>query len=220
MSLGNDNQQNNGKLYILKIKNKDKEGKPTPAFFEVSEKVDGKWQATSQTNRVGGNLTKIAFDKGEWNEQEYHIVKLTLNDPEKEENYLLDLRMNLLARSLYNSLLSLETFNDLSISLWQSKKEDKTYDAVSVKQLDERVNWKHSLDSLPKVEVFKVGGKKVVSTEKLDEFYLNDLANLAINVGNASKNGSGTPKVEKKKAVAKEKVEEAAPSDDSSDDIF
>lgn len=220
MSLGNDNQQNNGKLYILKIKNKDKEGKPTPAFFEVSEKFDGKWQATSQTHRVGGNLTKIAFDKGEWNEQEYHIVKLTLNDPEKEENYLLDLRMNLLARSLYNSLLSLESFNDLSISLWQSKKEDKTYDAVSVKQLEERVNWKYKLSDLPEIKTHKIAGKKIIDTEELDTFYLNDLANLAINVGNASKNGGGIPKVEKKKAVAKEKVEEVAPSDDSSDDIF
>lgn len=182
-------QQNNGKIYILKIKNKSKDAKSVPAFFEVTEKVEkGKWIVSSNPQyRVSGDLTRITFSKGKWDDQEYDVVKIFLTDFEQNETYLLDLRLTLLTRSLFNSLLSLESFENISMSLYQNKRGDDSYDAVCVRQGDKLVNWKYKLDELPEVKIHKISGKKIVDTEELDSFYLSGLQELASKIGKGKK---------------------------------
>lgn len=222
MALGNNNQ-NNGKLYILKIRTQDEQKQSIPPTFDVLEKGEENWSVTANETQVAGNLTKLDLEKRDNPKvpgEQYDVIKMYLNDEEKDETYLLDLRFNLLSRSLFNSLLSLEEFDNLKISLYESKKGEKTYPAISLRRGDEMVRWKHDLKSLPEVEEIKDKKGNVVKRvyDELNEFYVTELNAFAEKV-NAQKEG-GTPKVEKKKAVAKEKVEEAAPSDDSSDDIF
>ncbi|MFA5234044.1 MAG: hypothetical protein WC390_06540 [Sulfurimonas sp.] len=218
MALGNENQTN-GKLYILKLKAKDKAAKQVPSFFEVSEKVEGKWTATSEVKRVAGNLTRITIEKGEWEGSEYDIVKLILTDPEKDESYLLDLRMNLLARSLYNSLLSLTSFEDLSISLYQTKKDDKTYDAISLRQGDSLVKWKHDLQNQPRVETVKIGGKKIVDSSKLDVFYIEQLTELAGIVKSAPRSAK-KPTTASTDQISQEEIAQAPTQEISDEDVF
>lgn len=174
--LGND-QQNNNKFMILKIRTQDAEKHPISPYFSVNTKVDDKWAETNQVTKLAGTLNKVEISKAEWEGAEYDVVKLRFTDDQAGEDYLLDLRLNLLSRSIFNSLFSLETFGDISISLYQ-KRGEKAYPAVSVKQREERVDWKFKLDEQPKMEKVTVGKKVVVDATVLDEFYLANLEEL------------------------------------------
>lgn len=176
--LGNTNQSNN-KLLILKIRTQDAEKKKISPVFAVSQKnEDGKWAQTTEVKDVAGTLTKIETEKKEWEGQEYDVIKIFLQDDSVGETYLLDLRQNLLSRSIFNSLLSLSEFDGVSIGLYETKKDGETYAAVSVKRNGERVSWKYKLDELPKVKKVKVGKKEVVDSSEVDEFYIKELNSL------------------------------------------
>lgn len=190
--LGNDNQNSN-KFYILKVKTKNLEKQDVSPYFSVSEKgEDGKWKEVNQVNKVSGKLVKVDTGKRTWDEQEYDEIKLLFSDAKadegKGEDYLLDLRLNLLSRSLINGLLSLDTFDNLSVSLYQTKKADKTYNAISLRQDDKMVNWRFKLDELPKVEKVKIGkGKEIADSTALDEFYLEQIEGLKVKVNKKAK---------------------------------
>lgn len=214
MALGHDNQ-NNGKLYILKIRTQDEQKQSIPPIFDVLEKNENKkWDVTAHETQVAGNLTKIELEKRDNPKvegEQYDVIKIYLNDNEKNETYLLDLRFNLLSRSLFNSLANLTDFSDLKISLYESKKGEKTYPAISLRQKDEMVRWKHTLDSLPDVEEIKDKKGNLVKRDynDLNDFYLAELTELAAKV-------SGVPKAEKKDVVS----QQSGSSDTSDDDIF
>jgi len=72
MALGKNNQDN-GKLLVLRIQNKTtdlKTGVETPLSphqFEISEKIDGKWTVRPELeSRVSGNLSKIQIEEKEY----------------------------------------------------------------------------------------------------------------------------------------------------------
>lgn len=175
--LGNNNQSNN-KLFILKIKTKDAEKKDIPPVFAISEKVDDKWQQTKENKDVCGDLVKIETEKREWEGNEYDTIKVYLEDKEVQETYLLDLRQNLLSRNIFNTLLGLKDYSNVSISLYENKKGDKTYPAVSVKQAGARTEWKFKLEDLPKIKKVKVGKKEVTDSTELDQFFIEKLNEL------------------------------------------
>lgn len=194
MARGNSNQSSN-KLFIAKIKTKENDKEVAP-FFQLTEKNDdGKWVDCDKTKSLSGDLVKIQFEKGEYKGNEYDVIKLTLRDNEVKEDYLLDLRLNLLSRGLYNSLLNLagsDDFKGLSISVYETKKGEKTYPAVAVRQNDNLVKWRYSLDELPKVKRIQVKGKAdVIDSSELDDFLLNGLKELAAEV---NKNSKSAPK--------------------------
>jgi hypothetical protein len=163
MALGKNNQDN-GKLLVLRIQNKTtdlKTGVETPLSphqFEISEKIDGKWTVRPELeSRVSGNLSKIQIEEKEYEGNPYKAFKFYLNDSETNETYLLDLRSTMVSRNLFNSLLALETFDGLQISLYNktSKKDGKDYTNVSLWQGENMVKGKFSLDELPKPEEIK-----------------------------------------------------------------
>lgn len=196
------NKSNNNKVYFLKITTKDKDKKNVAPHFAVSEKVGDKWEVTKEVKDVSGNLTGVTIEKKTWEDQEYDVIKLALEDTETQETYVLDLRQNLLSRSIFNSFLNLKTFDNIEVGLY-TKKGEGAYPAVSVKQNGERVSWAFELDKLPKIEKVKVGKKEVVDSTELDEFYLERLKELAVKVKSGANQTSTSEASPKPKAKAK-----------------
>ena len=97
-------------------------------------------------------------------------------------------------RNLYNSLLNLETFENVSFSLYKvkGKKEtnkDKEYSAISVWQNDNLIKGKFKNDELPKPEVITNKAGVILSRDytDLDNFLESHLAELAKRVANPAK---------------------------------
>lgn len=211
MSLGKKNQGNsNNKLYVLRLKRKainketGKEEDIFPNAFEISEKnADGKWVAREklETN-VSGDLVRIDLGTGEWQGQEYKTAKLFLEDSESQETFLLDLRSTQLSRSLFNSLIALQTFDNLEVSNYStvSKKNGETYANISLWQAPVKdgkgvlVKGVVPLDKIPKPEEIK--DKKGVVQKRIyddvDTFWWNHLAELSKRLEKARKGSSGT----------------------------
>ena len=161
MSLKRNSFNADGKLHVLRLKTKDAANKPISPIFEISQKNDaGKWTVVDTTTFVSGDLVKIELKEKEWENEKYNIVNIYLKD--EKDLYLIDLRLNMLSRSLFNQLFSLKTFSGLSISTYTAKsKKDNTkeYPAISLRQNDELIHWKYGLDELPKPTSVTFKGK-------------------------------------------------------------
>lgn len=179
--LGNENNQN-GKLFILKIKSKDESDKPVAPFFTVTEKIDGNWKVTSKVKDVQGRISKVEVEEKEWEQETYSAVKVYLNDDSLQETYLLDLRFNNLTRQLFNSLINVKDFGNVKIGLYEktSKKDGKVYPNAAVREGEKLVNWKHELDALPKVVEIPIKGKKPIRDySEINDFYVTELNKFA-----------------------------------------
>ncbi len=186
MSLKRENKFDaNTKMYILKLKSRDANKAPVPPYFEVSEKdaTTNKWTPTSQTTFVGGKLVKVEIRDWEYENEPQHNINLYLSDG--TELYLLDLKLNILSRSLLNQVLNLKTFENLSISTYvkKSKKDDKEYPAISLRQNDELVNWAFGLEEMPKATEIMFKGKKMRDFSVIDQFVLDKVEEFAKKVG-------------------------------------
>lgn len=198
MALGNTNVQSDHKLYILKIKSKvidketNKEVPAVPHAFQVTDKVDGKWVAQPDyIYQFSGDLTKIDFDIGEWEGQEYHVVKFTFTDEEKKENYMWDARTSSDFRAFSNSLLSLDPANvdNLKISLYKttSKKNGKDYSNIALWQGDKHIKGKYTWEEMPAVEKVKFKGKEMSDTTQVDAWVIEKLKEFAKGLKKATK---------------------------------
>jgi hypothetical protein len=201
MALGNTNVQSDHKLYILKIKNKvldketNKEVPVVPHVFQITEKVDGKWVVKPDTiYQFSGDLTKIDFDKGEWEGSEYHIVKFLFADEETKENYLLDCRTSSDFRALANSVLALDPANtaNLKVSLYKttSKKNGKDYSNIALWQGENHIKGKYTWEEMPAIEKVKFKGKDMSDTTKVDEWVIEKLKEFAAKIGKKTKSTS------------------------------
>ena len=227
MALGKQNKDTpDGKLLILKIITKNKvDGKDVvlvPHQFQIREKVDGKWVVRPETTeRVGGDLFKIEQDVGEYNNEEYDILKLYLSDSEAQETYLLDLRLTQDSRQLLNSLDNLENYKDLGISLYKtvSKKNGKSYSNISVWQGRDLVKGKVAFGDLPQPEPIKDKAGKIIKYDytDVDNYFKKILPDLIKRVEAANK---GAKKVSvPKAALAETKTEKAAPAENLDEDV-
>jgi hypothetical protein len=212
MGLGSQNQNNN-KLYILKPRTQDAEKKPITPILEVLEKVEDSWKITGDTKSVSGNLTKIELGERTWEGVTSPTVKITLEDTERKESYLLDLRFNLMTRSLFNSLLSLKDFNDVSISIYSTKPKtptDKSYPAMAARSHDNRLDWRFKPEELPPIVKVKVGKQEVPVFDDLNDFLIKELRVLAEKVKESRKQAVHQESVEKVATKPVEKVETVA----------
>ena len=229
--LGNDNQNNNNKLLILKIATKDAEKKNIDPVFNISEKSaeTGKWGVTGSVSSVSGDLTKIEIRDQEYLGEHYNTVSLFLNDQDTQETYLLDLRLNLLTRSLVNSLLGMKDFNDIKVSLYTNKKNG--YPAVSVRSHGELAHWLYNLDEVPAVDEIKDKKGNVVKRDysDLDSFYVEKLRELAARLNSSEAPVKSAAPVDKPKSKKLEKVnkkvdslkeEDVDRADVAEDDLF
>jgi hypothetical protein len=187
MALKNSGGNSNSTLYILKIKTKDATGKVVDPFFQVSAKEDGKWVVTEDTFKsVSGKLTKVETRVGEYEGEQILSANIWLKDG--DEAYLVDLKYTMLSRSIINSLLNLEDFDqEIEISLYTNK---KGYASASVRAGGQLVDWKFGLDELPKPEKVKFKGKEMSDFTKVDSFFQEEIKSLGERVA-SSENGEG-----------------------------
>ena len=174
------NNQNQGKLYILKPRGKDKEGNPTKYHFEITEKVENVYKVTGETNNITGDLVSVSAKKGEWEGNAFYEAKLTLEDntANPPERYILDLRLSLAVRSLINGVLNLKSGKNIQIGAYDTKPKEaggRSYPALSLRQNDVRVDWLFKTEDLPAVEKVNFKGKEMTDTTNVDEFYLTKL---------------------------------------------
>lgn len=197
----NNNTQSNNKLFILKIRTQDAEKKVVPIHFEVFSKKDDKWESVrSDVRDVSGSLTRLELGEKEFNGEKSPTVKLTLEDASQQESYMLDLRYSMITRSLFNALLSLKSFDNLKISVYQTKpksKDEKSYPQISLRQNDEKVSWKYKLEELPPVEKVTIGKKEITNFDKLNDFFVEKLRELTKSIrGKAKTQSSPTSKTQ------------------------
>lgn len=183
MALGNKGNTN-GNLIILKPVTK-VDGQQCKPFFEVKRKVDGVWMTDEDgVTSVSGDLTKVETETREWDGSEFATAKIFLEDKAENELYLIDLRFNIATRSLFNALINVESFDDLSISIYEN---DNGYANFSIWQNDEMIRWKYSLDDIPAPTETTFKGKKLRDYSETDEFFSNKLDEFAEKVGEAPK---------------------------------
>lgn len=180
--LGKTNQSNS-KLIVLKPVSKLKTGEKVKPFFQISSKENNAWSVSEDQSisQVTGDLVKVEASEEEYQGDKYFRVKLYLKDG--GEVYLIPFRLNIATRGLLNSLFSLESFEDISISYYESK---AGYDVFSATQGGSRVSWKYELSELPKPDEVILRGKVLRDYTALDNFYLEKLEELAGRVSAAS----------------------------------
>lgn len=209
MALGSKNKGNfSGNLFILKVKTKDADSQPVSPFFQVMKKVDGKWTEHSTVTEVSGDISKLEVKEEEFEGNPYTVVNLYLNDG--EDSYLVDLRMTYLTRSLFNSLLSLTGFDNVSIGLYQTRPREsdgKVFPAFALRRNDEMVRWKYQKDELPEIKQLVLNKKKVTDTSEIDDFYVKQLGELAQKIGSPAPTEAPTPVTKPARKSKKDKTE-------------
>lgn len=186
MALGKTNRIE-GKAYFLKLKLKDGERFLDVPVFDVTEKIDGKYVPVQKVEDVNGDLIKINTRLGEFEGSPIRNVTLVLKDRKKGEVYYVDFGLGSgLGRGLANSVLSLKEFVNVQIGLYgqKSKKDGKTYPAVSVRQgsSDETIKWAHDPKDgiLPAFREFKgKGGKLEKDWTETEEFLFDEIKTFA-----------------------------------------
>ncbi len=160
-----------GPLYILKPVSKDAEKKDVPAHFKVQKKTDGSYEEQPSVTNVSGDIVRIDIKSREFNGVITKSVNLVLRDG--EETYILDLRSNIAGRSLFNAILSLENPENVSVSFYNSKKNN--YPQFSLRQNDQLVDWKYKLGEVP--EPIKVVFRGVTQSDftPTEEFFFEKL---------------------------------------------
>lgn len=188
------------KLLVFRLKNKDENAvELVPNLFQVSEKINDEWTPQpDMVPNVSGNLTKVELDTKEYKGEPYKVIKLFLQDEDAKETYLVDLRYGRLTRNLFNSLLALETFNNLEISNYAkvSKTDGKTYPNICLWQKADGaekgtlVKGKIALADIPAAEEIKDRKGKVIKRnyEEVDDFFEGHLKELVARV-----NGNPAP---------------------------
>lgn len=206
-------QSGNKKFFNFKIVTKETvDGKEqnVPVHFQVDTKENGEYVISAEKPVfVAGNLTKIKLGSFEWKGEDVNTVQIYLEDG--DEIYNVDLRYNLVARNIFNSLLSLESFENVRFELYTNK---LGYSAVSVKQNGEKVDWKFNLADLPPIVKHKVGKKEVIDSSDLDNFFLEKLTELAEKVNGAPKPENKDRPVEDGPSVGGEKTPDSSVEDD------
>lgn len=204
MALGNKN--NSGTLVTLKPVFKSKDGSYVSPFFRVKRKIDGEWVEDDEgVSSVTGNITRLNIKDAEYNGQEYKDIALFLRDPAENESYIINFRMNIATRTLFNALVNLDNPENVSISLYTDKKSG--YARYALRQNDDLVRWKFELDDLPDVEEATLKGKTIRDYTDVDNFFVKELEEWAGSVLTDSKQEEKAP------------VKETVPSDDEDDDI-
>lgn len=173
MGLFDSDASSNGKpVNYIQIKTK---GLPEPLFQIVSKDT---W-AIATVKSIDGNITGIQYTENEFDGNKIKGYRITFDAPDGVG--LLSLGFTSLGRSIFNSLLSLVSAENVKISLYKNK---KGYDAVSVTQNGEKVGWALDMKdpNLTPVVVkdaegndVLVEGKKIIKWEKVVSFLIDEI---------------------------------------------
>lgn len=148
------------------------DGKNVQPHFSVSRKnkETGKWENNvEQCTFVEGVIESLYHVEGDWEGEPIHNISVYLVDDEK---YKLDLRLNMLGRSILNSLLKAGKGTRVKIQVYEN---EKGYPAASVRVNDQLVEWKYSLDDQPSPKEQTWKGKIQRDYSEVDDFFLKKL---------------------------------------------
>ncbi len=180
--LGKPNNTNTNKtVFYLQQKSKDASNKPCAPYFKITTKVGDKYEEKPSQTRVSGNLTKLDLSTKEFEGKKIKTVTLLMQDA--DEVYYVKFGFSQTGRQLFNTLFSLENFENVEISLFERKKEDKgvtkSYPGVAVWQNGEKVKWKYELADLPKVKEITANDMKINDYSELNAFFEKEISSLS-----------------------------------------
>lgn len=233
MALGSNDSNAGMDLMVLSLKQK-KDQKNVPPYFAVKRKNEdtGKWETVDETNAVSGSLESIEVQTQEYEGNEYKTAKIKMKDADAKEMYLIDAKFSYLSRSLFNALISLENFDKVHISLYETKRKSdgKVFANSAVRDLtkpkeDNMVRWKYERDEIPAVEkvMNKKGEVKLFDSSEVDEFFEKELKELAARVeaakGENSKEESSQRADEDENDVSFEEDQDSGEVEEEEDDV-
>lgn len=186
MGLSTGNGTFSGPLVFLNPRSKNKEGDKVAPHFEIARVgEDKKIHKTEDTcTQVNGNLLRPKFSVRDFEGTPAKHFTLYFEDNEPvegkpQETYSLDLTYRIATRSLFNALISLESPDDVSVSIYESK---KGYEALSLwqgpKGSAKMVPWKYDgrKGEIPDpIEGPMWKGKKQFDHSPTDDFFEAEL---------------------------------------------
>ena len=173
------NETANAVFFQLRSKDKDKQN--INPYFEIS-KMDNtatppaiKLTDETATN-IEGQLVRVKVeDRLFQGDVVGKKAKIYLKDEGRDELYVLTMSFRMDSYGLFNSLANLETFDNVRISVYRTKRD---YVAFYVTQNGVRVDWKYKLEELPEPPSVDFKGKKMRDYSVVDEFFANEFAQL------------------------------------------
>ena len=173
MAYGNKSNDGLETLYSFRVVTKDGNNKKAPPYFSVSKKnvETGEWENdVDKCSFISGRIDSIFHSETEWEGDILNRVAVYIID--NDEKYKLDLNMNMLSRSLLNSLLNIDKSKPVHISLYEN---DRGYPSVALRQDDQLVSWKFQQDELPEIPETVFKGKPLRDYSKQEDFFLEQL---------------------------------------------
>jgi hypothetical protein len=156
-------------VYSFHIKTKDL---PAP-IFKVQKKVGEKYEDQENATRVSGNLIS-ASPRENQNKEGKTIKSINLTLVDGNEAYFVSVGYTYIGRNLMNALLALKTFDEVEISLYQSKPKPgktKTYASVCLRQHGEVVRGAIANENLPEIPKVELNGEKVSNQGPINAFF-------------------------------------------------
>lgn len=183
---------NSGPLIYLSARSQDANGNKIAPHFEIARKgEDGKITKTDETcTKVSGSLQRPRFSVREHKGIPSKHVTFYIRDNDANETYHLDCTYRISTRQLFNGVISLETPDDISINIWETR---KGYEALSLRQGDKLVPWKYDSrkGEIPEPEKVKFKGKDMSDYTAVDDFFEAELKEWADRVFGPERTTSG-----------------------------
>lgn len=191
MSYGKSKINPNLKLYTFEIRTKDKAKQKVPVFFEVAEKIGDKYEVQKdehgepvQVKFVSGTLTGLEHSEHTWAGPTGNVLlqkaKAFLRDG--DNLYVVNIKYDILGRSIINALVNLKSVEDVEISVYMSKKVP-SYPAAIVRQGDKRADWKYAVDQIPKPTEVPFKGTIIRDYSAVDAFFINEVKTFGATLG-------------------------------------
>lgn len=204
------NNEYSGKVFFVKTVTKvDK--KAVDPYFSFKQKVGDKYEEVNKSTAFSGNLEKVETYEREWEGVKSTNVKITVVDG--DEKYIADFAFSILSRSVFNTLLGLESYEGLKFTIYLTKpnaaKGGARYPQISIWQGEQLCKWKYAIEDLPPTKKVRVRGTDMMDTEEVDLFFVKAL--------NEKFSGKNAVKADKKPSAKKESAK-PAPNDEETDD--
>lgn len=179
--MGKGTTESGGNLYYAKGKGlKYGENEPFPQI-ELMQKKGDRYEITDTVSYLTGFITGIEIvDKNHEQYGRMRGFKLTIQDPDDNETYVLDMLYSGAARELLNRMVSLESFEEkVRIAFYRNN----GHAGGSLKRItlmgDVKVEIKYPWDSVNKrIKIVKFKGKDQKDYDEVDDFFDNVITKI------------------------------------------
>lgn len=143
-------------IYLnIKAQSMDGKRKFDDPHFEVSQKVDGKITPRTREDRVSGYLAKIGSKKYVWEGK--NLVSIYVILLEGDTQFKIEASPGgSLGRSLMNSIMAIDNWEYVTISLYMNKKGEKPFPSIWVANNDKPMGWKYDYNTEIKPLVYQM----------------------------------------------------------------